>query len=116
MLVATTEFGCQDTVVKELVVLPDVLLYVLNTFTPDGDEFNQNWRVYTEGIDLYNFSLTVYNRWGETVWQSNDASIAWDGTYKGQVVQEGTYTWVIIAKDRINDNHYKWTGTVNVLK
>ncbi len=116
MLVATTEFGCQDTVVKELVVLPDVLLYVPNTFTPDGDEFNQNWRVYTEGIDLYNFSLTVYNRWGETVWQSNDASIAWDGTYKGQVVQEGTYTWVIIAKDRINDNHYKWTGTVNVLK
>jgi gliding motility-associated-like protein len=116
MLVATSEFGCVDTAVRFVIVLPEVLLYVPNTFTPDNDEFNQDWGIHIEGVDVYNFELLIFNRWGEIIWESHDPEATWDGTYGGDYVQNGTYTWVIRAKDRINDDMYTWNGFVNVLK
>jgi gliding motility-associated-like protein len=116
MLIATTIHGCKDTIIKQVAVQPEVLVFVPNTFTPDGDEFNQNWHISIEGVDVFDFVVSVYNRWGEVIWQSKDVHAAWDGTYNGSIVQDGTYTWVITAKDKNNDNHYRWTGYVNVLR
>lgn len=116
MLVATSEFGCVDTAIRYVIVLPEVLIYVPNTFTPDNDEFNQDWGIHIEGIDIYNFELLIFNRWGEIIWESHDPEATWDGTYGGEYVQNGTYTWVIRAKDRVNDDMYTWNGYVNVLK
>ena len=59
--------------------------------------------------------MTIYNRWGEVVWENNDPQVTWDGSYNGTVVQSGTYTWKIVAKDKINDDQYTWHGYVNVL-
>lgn len=117
-LVATSELGCTDTMVYELVVFPEILIYAPNSFTPDGDEFNQGWQVYMEGIDLQDFTLTVYNRWGETVWESHDISVPWDGTYgqNGRPVQDGTYTWFIRASDALNDDKYEHSGHVNIIR
>lgn len=115
-LITTTEHGCKDTITKAIDIQPEVILYVPNTFTPDGDEFNQTWKFFIEGVDIYDFNVTVYNRWGEKVWESNDPSLGWDGTYKGNVVQSGTYSWTVYAKDRLNDNRYTWNGNVNVLR
>ncbi len=117
-LIATSELGCKDTFVYELYVFPEVLIYAPNTFTPDGDEFNQDWKVYMEGIDLQDFSLVIYNRWGETVWESRDISVGWDGTYgvNGRPVQDGTYTWFIRASDALNDDKYEYSGHVNVIR
>ena len=115
-LVAITEHGCMDTITKIIDIQPEVILYVPNTFTPDGDEFNQNWNIHIEGIDIYHFELDVYDRWGEKIWESRDPSAAWDGTFNGKLVQSGTYTWHIYAKDRLNDNRYTWSGNVNVLR
>lgn len=99
-----------------MIVYPEVLLYAPNTFTPDDDELNQNWRVYMEGIDLYDFELLIFNRWGEVIWESHDISVPWDGTYNGKPVEEGTYTWVIRAKDLLNDAKYTYNGHVNVIR
>jgi gliding motility-associated-like protein len=117
-LIATSELGCSDTMNYELIVFPEILIYAPNTFTPDGDEFNQGWRVYMEGIDLQDFNLTVYNRWGEIVWESNDISVEWDGTYgqNGRPVQDGTYTWFIRASDALNDDKYEYNGHVNIIR
>lgn len=115
-LITTTEYGCQDTITKIIDVLPEVILYVPNTFTPDGDEHNQSWRIHIEGVDIFDFNLGVYNRWGEKIWESKNPAESWDGTYNGSLVQNGTYTWHIYAKDRLDGNRYTWTGTVNVLK
>lgn len=118
MLVATSELGCTDTALYELIVFPEILIYAPNTFTPDGDEFNQGWRVYMEGIDLQDFELVIYNRWGEIIWESHDISVEWDGTYgqNGRPVQDGTYTWLIRASDALNDNKYEYNGHVNVIR
>ena len=100
----------------ELIVFPEVLIYAPNTFTPDGDEFNQGWRVFMEGVDVYDFELLIFNRWGETIWESHDMTVPWDGTYNGKIVPEGTYQWVIRASDLLNDNKYVYDGHINLLK
>ncbi|MGB0933069.1 MAG: gliding motility-associated C-terminal domain-containing protein [Lishizhenia sp.] len=115
-LIAYSEFGCADTITKIVTVYPEVILYAPNTFTPDGDEFNQNWRVFIEGIDIYDFELTLYNRWGEIIWVNHNPEKAWDGTYNGKVVEDGTYVWTIRAKDVLNDNVRNFKGTVTVLR
>ena len=115
-LITTSELGCVDTMQYELVVFPEVLIYAPNTFTPDGDEFNQGWQVFMEGIDVYDFELLIFNRWGQTIWESNDILVPWDGTFNGKIVQEGTYQWIIRATDILNDNKYVYNGHVNLIK
>ncbi len=115
-LIETSEFGCVDSVSGTIVVNNDQIIYAPNTFTPDGDSFNETWRIYIEGIDIYDFHLTLFNRWGEIVWESYNAEASWDGTYGGATVKNGTYVWIIQAKDRENDKAYEFNGMVNVLR
>lgn len=115
-LVTTSELGCTDTMDYELIVLPEVLIYAPNSFTPDGDEFNQTWLVHMEGIDQYDFELLVYNRWGQLIWESHDINVGWDGRFNGKPVEVGIYTWVINTKDILNDNKYTYNGFINLMR
>ncbi len=115
-LIATSNLGCDDTITQTIVIHPEVLIYAPNTFTPDGDEFNQSWRVYMEGIDETDFELLVFNRWGEIVFESHDLNFEWDGTYHGKIMPSGTYIWTIRTKDLLNDKKYEYKGSVNILR
>lgn len=114
-LVAHSDLGCSDSITKMVEVGPEVVLYVPNTFTPDGDGFNEQWRPYLEGTDVQQFHLLVFNRWGEVVWESYNQEASWDGTYGGKVVPTGTYVWRITAGDPNTDEKYEWQGHVNIL-
>lgn len=116
LLITTSAYGCIDSLYKTVAVLPEILLYVPNTFTPDGDEFNQHWGIQMSGMDVYNFVIRVYNRWGQMVWESYDATESWDGSYNGSLVQQGTYTWTIEAKDPNNDDKFEYSGHVLILR
>lgn len=115
-LVAISDLGCMDTMILEIQVYPEVILYAPNTFTPDGDEYNQDWRVFIEGIDVYDFQLTIFNRWGQVVWESSDPNVGWDATFNGNAVQDGTYNWFITTRDLLNDKKYEFNGHVNVIR
>lgn len=115
-LIVTSTLGCTDTITKILTVIPEVIIYVPNTFTPDGDSYNQTWKVIMGGIDLQSFELLIFNRWGEVIWESHDVSVGWDGTYNGKPVQEGTYVWKIQAKEIINDGKVTYTGHLNLIR
>ena len=116
VLYVENEYGCTDSIVKYVSIVNDVLLFAPNTFTPDDDEFNQHWEFHISGIDIYDFDLFIFNRWGEVVWESHDPNVYWDGTYMGKVVQEGTYTWTIRCTDILNDNKYTFNGHVSVIR
>lgn len=117
MLYVYNDNGCVDSVSGVVSIVNDVVLFAPNIFTPDGDEFNEGWRVYITGIDIYDFHLTMFNRWGEVVWESYNAEGVWKGTYGGAgLVQDGTYVWVIEAKDTYTDKKYEFRGHVTVLK
>lgn len=115
-LIVTSEFNCVDSVSSVVHVLSDVIIYAPNVFTPDGDEYNETWRVYIDGIDIYDFHLTIYNRWGEIVWESYNDAAAWDGTYGSRGTNDNTFVWVIEAKDIFTDKKYEFRGHVTVLK
>lgn len=115
-LIVTSTYGCTDTVTYIMNVIPDILFYAPNTFTPDNDEFNQSWEIFVSGIDVYNFDLYIFNRWGEMIWESHDPYAKWDGTYKGEVVPEGTYVWRATVKDPYVDDKKEFQGHINVIR
>jgi gliding motility-associated-like protein len=112
--------GCPSEPFNVLVVVgecPSLIYYIPNSFTPDGNEFNQVWRpIFTKGFDPYDFHLTIFNRWGQLIWESYDASVGWDGTYNGKEVQDGIYVWRIEFGDPLNDSKYLKFGNVNVIR
>jgi len=115
-LIASNEFGCNDTISYQLEVSSETLLFVPNTFTPDGDEFNQNWVVQISEIDIYDFRITLFNRWGELIWESFDPEVEWDGTINGAAVQDGVYTWKIEVGPKFTGKREVFTGHVNVIR
>jgi len=116
MLVVANQYGCVDTVSHIVQVNSDVIIFAPNTFTPDNDEFNQQWFIHAQGIDEANFKLLIFNRWGEIIFESYDVHGKWDGTYHGRIVPQGMYTWTIETKDRTNDKKYTFNGHINVLR
>ncbi len=69
-------------------------------FTPDGDGLNDEFLVYTTFIQQ--FRLTIYNRWGQLIFNSSDKSVGWDGTYNGNLLPTGSYAYNIELTDLAN--------------
>ena len=121
MLIATSSFGCSDTAYSYIQVLEELIYYVPNSFTPDGDIFNQTFQpVFTSGFDPFNYNLRIFNRWGAVIFESGDAAIGWDGSYtlNGNVLpcQSGVYTWKIEFKSPENDEKQVIHGHVSLLR
>ncbi|UKN01686.1 gliding motility-associated C-terminal domain-containing protein [Paracrocinitomix mangrovi] len=118
-LIAYDENGwCPDTM-RQIVTIDDILIfYVPNIFTPDGDEFNQNFKpIFYSGYDKFNYHLTIFNRWGEIIFESYNADYGWNGHYgDGGLVQDGVYVWQIEFKETMSDKEYVKRGHVTVLK
>jgi gliding motility-associated-like protein len=118
-LIATSDAGCIDSTSMPISYQELLIYYVPNTFTPDADEHNQLFTpVFTSGFSPDNFEMTIFNRWGELVWQSFDHTEGWDGSFglKGLNAPVGTYVWVISFKPKDNDDKLKITGFVNLLR
>ena len=119
-LIVSTDEGCTDTARVALEILDRIIFYVPNTFTPDKDDYNEVFKpIFTAGYDPFDFNLLIFNRWGEVVFESNDASVGWDGTYgadSDRIVKDGTYVWKIVFKETMSDKNHTHTGHVNVLK
>ena len=115
-LIVETALGCLDTTTINMNVITDILFFAPNAFTPDGDELNQTWKVEVAGVDIYDFELFIFNRWGEIIWETRDPSVGWDGTYNGKIVKTGTYVWRANMKDLYTDKKVQFNGNINLLK
>jgi gliding motility-associated-like protein len=120
-LFAYNDYGCYDSTSQEITIKDDLLIFVPNSFTPNGDEFNNTFKpVYGSSFTLVEYDLLIYNRWGEIVFQSMDISFGWDGTIKGQIAPEGVYIWKLNIKtdDRIiaDSNSKQMTGNINLIR
>jgi gliding motility-associated-like protein len=116
-LTVTNEDGCSDIAYGVIYVEGGSIYYVPNSFTPDGNEFNQVFRpVFAYGIDPADFNFRVFNRWGEVVFESKDPEVGWDGTYHGALSQEGVYTWRIEFKSAYSSEKTIAHGHLNLLK
>jgi gliding motility-associated-like protein len=99
--------------------MDEIVYYIPNSFTPDGDEFNNIFTpVFTAGIDYHTYEMTIFNRWGEIVFETQDPQIGWDGSYgnQGLDVQLGVYTYKISFKTPQLDDRREILGHVNVVR
>jgi len=83
--VVYNEYGCSDSI-RAVVFVEPFTIYVPNTFIPDADGLN-DWFVPVTDYEIYEWDLSIYNRWGELVYSQNEPSIGWDGTFNGKPCQ-----------------------------
>ncbi len=86
-------YGCRDTsVVVTKRLFPDFFFHLPNAFTPDpnGSSVNQTFKPLASKY-VKSYTMEIYNRWGEKVFESKDINIGWDGTYKGELCQQDIY-------------------------
>ncbi len=114
-LIATNSF-CHDTIRKTICTEEELLFYIPNTFTPNGDLFNNTFKpVFTSGFDPYDYHLTLFNRWGEIIFESYNAAEGWDGTFGGKIVNDGVYLWTIEFGSINSDEKFIRQGHVTSL-
>lgn len=89
-------------------------VYVASAFTPNNDGKNDNFRAYVP--NLGNGEMLIYDRWGELLYQTFDPNNeGWDGTYKGNPVQEGVYVYLITGTG-VDGTDFKRSGTVTLFR
>lgn len=117
VLTATDDGGCESRATGIITIEEELLYYVPNSFTPNGNEYNQLFLpVFTSGFDIYDYNFTVFNRWGDRLFESNDHLVGWDGSKNGEEPMEGTYTWRIEFRRSESDERVLVVGHVNLLK
>jgi gliding motility-associated-like protein len=63
-----------------------------NAFSPNGDGKNDTYKVAAP-VELVNYQLIIYNRWGQVLFKTTDPTAGWDGTISGKRQPSGTYIW-----------------------
>ncbi len=107
-LISENQFGCRDTfsVVNAVRAEGNGAVVVPNAFTPDpfgasgglirpGEYDNNVFHPVINGAEHYYFS--IYNRWGELLFESRDINIGWDGYYRGELCKQDVYVWKVEA-------------------
>jgi gliding motility-associated-like protein len=93
------DIGCISTDCQEITIPEVFFFYVPNTFTPDGDGVNDVFKTSVQGVsgdEVYEYTFTVFNKWGEIVFKSHDPSDAWVGDKQGAegyFIPDGVYFW-----------------------
>lgn len=115
-VIETNASGCpgeQRKLLIESLPCKEEVIWIPSAFTPNSDGINDVF--YVMGLlSKEDFSFEVYNRWGENIFNTNDPNVGWDGTYKGQIVQDEVYVYKVFCK--INSRNFAKFGTITVLK
>lgn len=104
----------QDSITV-FVITEDILIHLPTGFSPNGDGVNDLFRIVNENLfeDIY---ISVYNRWGERVFESTKNNTAWDGTYKNAKQPNENYVYYVEAKAKKNQQAYKLSGSISLIR
>lgn len=95
----------------------DCPVHLANSFTPNGDALNENYKVVYD-CDIKEYSLEIFSRWGDRVFYTEDPTEEWDGTYKGKPAAVGVYSYRIYYKWNVYylDRHQTRYGHINLIR
>lgn len=111
-LTAEAPNGCLATDTIVVKVYTGIYIYVPNAFTPNNDGRNDLLKAFPVGIRQFK-RFSIYNRWGQLVFQSNDAGKGWNGKLNG-VLQSGVFVWIAEGLD-FNGNLIRRKGTTAIV-
>ncbi len=106
--------GCGT--VSDTIAITECLLsqiFIPNTFTPNGD--NNNDVFAPIGINIQDFEMYIYDRWGQMLYATTDINKGWDGSYESRKCPVGVYSWLIFYNDTDGTKHTKY-GHVTLLR
>lgn len=113
-LVVQNSIGCIDSITKTLRISSGIIFYVPNAFTPNGDGINDTFSFL--GLEIEEFKMIIYNRWGEEVFSSEDINRSWDGkTFSGNQAPEGVYSYLVYAEG-YDGKKINTSGNITLLK
>ncbi|HLP21873.1 MAG TPA: gliding motility-associated C-terminal domain-containing protein, partial [Chitinophagales bacterium] len=97
-------------------VIPKYDLFIPNTFTPNGDGNNDLFQIFGNLPALKFLRIEIFNRIGEKVFESNDLAFAWDGSYKGKMLEPGVFVYTMRAVFVDNHTEKIYKGSLTLLK
>ncbi len=125
-LIATNQYQCPDTftVYRAVVAKSEGKIEFPSAFTPNpngpnGGHYNPNdynndvFHPVFVGVSSY--KLSIFNRWGELIFESDDPMIGWDGYYRGELCKQDVYVWKVSGKFVNGESFFK-AGDVTLLR
>lgn len=113
MLYVTSIDGCMDSISRKLEFKRETSFWIPSGFTPNGDNKNEVFLVY--GRDYTDFSMSVFNRWGQLVFSTENPLDGWDGTYQGSQATEDVYVYRINYRDALRKERTE-VGRVTLIR
>lgn len=113
MLVSWNALGCTDTAYTIISVEEPTTCFIPNAFTPNGNGPNDVFMVY--GMNIDDFELRVYDRWGMLLFTTTDINRGWDGTFQGHRCQEDVYVWKLSYLDNFGQRNVQY-GHVSLIR
>ncbi len=110
--------GCtySDTLTIDVVGLSGAAgFYVPNVFSPNGDGINERFSPVSPNASMFS-EMTIFNRWGKEIFRSTTLSDAWDGSFEGSKVPDGTYVYIVRWKDSCTQVKNERVGHVTLLR
>ena len=114
-LIAYTATNCSDTTCKTVEIIEEVesVIGIPTAFSPNNDTHNDV--LYVRGSGIQSFTLMIYNRYGEKVFESNDLSIGWNGNHKGKPQNTGVFAYYL-EYEYINGEKGSLKGNITLVK
>lgn len=112
-LYASKNNGCMDSMKKAVNVIAIPYLHIPSAFSPNGDGLNDVFAV--KAVNIKDFNVKIFNRWGEKIFEASDQDFNWDGTYKGEKVPMESYLYKVTAKG-YQGEFLSRSGTVTVVR
>ncbi len=114
-LYASNEGNCMDSISKVLAVSAQDFVKIVSGFTPNGDGKNDFVKILNAG-EMKLIDFTIYNRWGELVFQTSDIEQGWDGNYRGSLQNEGTFVYYIKAINKKTSTEVFQKGNIALIR
>jgi gliding motility-associated-like protein len=112
------EVGCiQEGVINVFVQDFNASLYIPNAFTPNNDGINDVFSA--KGVDISEFELKIWNRWGDEIFNTTDINEVWTGNVNNtgaHYVQDGVYTYTVSYRGICSSEKIEETGTIVVVR
>ncbi len=112
-LVATNASGCKDTICQPVSAIVKPLLDVPNAFTPG--KFGVNGIITVQGFGIKEMKWSIYNRWGQKVFETSNRKAGWDGTFNGKLQPMDVYSYTLDVEFS-DGKKLRKTGDITLLR
>lgn len=113
-VIGTDANGCKDTAEITVTVDADCVHMVPNIFSPNGDGRHEQLRVLGGGLEWIN--LSIYDRWGNKVFETSDISQGWDGVYKNKDMNSAVFVYILKGKCYSSVETFEQHGNITVTR